>query len=382
MRIVFISNYFNHHQKYISNEFLKKCASYNFISTSEMRDERKKLGYGETIIPDYVNQYNSTNKTLLSELIGDCDVAIIGSAPQELINNRIKNNKLIFRYSERPFKLKRSGIKYIPRFIKWHLHNPFGKPIYLLCASAYTYYDYSQYALFSRKAYKWGYFPEMKRYDVDRLLEGKNKTRILWCGRFLDWKHPDDVLTIVKRLKAEGYSFELNFIGTGEMEDQLKIRAAEASLDGYVTFLGSMKPSQVRSHMEQAGIYLFTSDRQEGWGAVLNESMNSGCAVVASHAIGAVPYLVKNNENGLIYQSGNVDMLYEKVKYLLDHPEEQKRLGKAAYRTITETWNAEVAAQRLINLAQHILNGEESPDLYENGPCSRAEIIKDDWFHE
>ena len=166
------------------------------------------------------------------------------------------------------------------------------------------------------------------------------------------------------------------------MEDQLKIRAAEASFDVYVTFLGSMKPSQVRSHMEQAGIYLFTSDRQEGWGAVLNESMNSGCAVVASHAIGAVPYLVKNNENGLIYQSGNVDMLYEKVKYLLDHPEEQKRLGKAAYRTITETWNAEVAAQRLINLAQHILNGEESPDLYENGPCSRAEIIKDDWFHE
>lgn len=51
-----------------------------------------------------------------------------------------------------------------------------------------------------------------------------------------------------------------------------------------------MKASEVRSYMEKADIYLFTSDFNEGWGAVLNESMNSGCAVVASHAIGSVPF--------------------------------------------------------------------------------------------
>ena len=33
--------------------------------------------------------------------------------------------------------------------------------------------------------------------------------------------------------------------------------------------------------MEQADIYLFTSDRNEGWGAVANEAMNSACAMVA-----------------------------------------------------------------------------------------------------
>ena len=127
---------------------------------------------------------------------------------------------------------------------------------------------------------------------------------------------------------------------------------------------------------------MFTSDRQEGWGAVLNESMNSGCAVVASHAIGAVPYLMKHNSNGLIYKSGDIDALYQNVKYLLDHPEEQRRLGEAAYRTITEEWNAEIAAERFVNLAQHILDGDKYPDLYESGPCSKAEIIKDDWFND
>ena len=49
--------------------------------------------------------------------------------------------------------------------------------------------------------------------------------------------------------------------------------------------------------MEKSEIFLFTSDKGEGWGAVLNESMNSACAVVASHAIGSVPFLLKDGEN-------------------------------------------------------------------------------------
>ena len=132
--------------------------------------------------------------------------------------------------------------------------------------------------------------------------------------------------------------------------------------------------------MEKAGVYLFTSDQKEGWGAVLNEAMNSACAVVASHATGSAPFLIQDKENGLLYQSGNTDDLYRKVKYLLDHPTETERMGKKAYETVTDLWNAEIAAERLLRLSACILNGEDCADLYESGPCSRAEIIKNDWF--
>ena len=115
-------------------------------------------------------------------------------------------------------------------------------------------------------------------------------------------------------------------------------------------------------------------------GAVLNESMNSGCAVVASDAIGSVPYLMQDYENGLIYKSRDVNMLFEKVKWLLDNQSFAKVFGKKAYETITTEWNAEVAAERFLNLASHILAGEKHPDLYKTGPCSKAEIIKDGWY--
>ena len=231
------------------------------------------------------------------------------------------------------------------------------------------------------KAYKWGYFPEVKQYDdVRALIVEKQKNSILWVARFLALKHPEAPIEIAKRLVAEGYDFELNMIGVGEELEKIKALADAEGLSKCVHFLGSMKPDAVREYMEKSEIYLFTSDRGEGWGAVLNESMNSACAVVASHAIGSVPFLIRNGENGLIYRDGDLDGLYRNVKYLLDHPEELKRLGEAAYRTMFEEWNAENAAKRLIALAEEILGGKRCPDLFPGGVCSKAEGLRDDWY--
>ncbi|MCD7881389.1 MAG: glycosyltransferase family 4 protein [Clostridiales bacterium] len=215
---------------------------------------------------------------------------------------------------------------------------------------------------------------------MDELFERKCKTELLWCGRFLDWKHPDDAVWVAKQLKQLGIPFQMKLIGTGQMEEQLKKTILQDQLGDGVTLLGSMKPDEVRNHMEQAGIFLFTSDRQEGWGAVVNEAMNSGCAVVASHIAGSVPYLIEDGKNGMDYRFGNREQLLERVLELLQTPEKQRTLGENAYHTITDLWNAEVAAERLICLSEHILAGETAPVLYSSGPCSPAEIIEESWY--
>ena len=125
--------------------------------------------------------------------------------------------------------------------------------------------------------------------------------------------------------------------------------------------------------MERAAIFLFTSDRQEGWGAVVNEAMNSGCAVIASDAAGSVPYLIRDGENGMVYHSGDVEMLTEKIRYLLQNPEEACRLGTGAYETMVTLWNAETAAERFLHMADAAANGMDMNQLYDSGPCSPAE---------
>jgi glycosyltransferase involved in cell wall biosynthesis len=295
----------------------------------------------------------------------EADVVIAGSAPENYLRQRVRAGKLIFRYSERPLKQGLEPLKYFIRLIRWHRNNPVGKPIYLLCASAYAAADFAKFGLFRNKAYQWGYFPEAKCYDR---LPQKEENSVLWVGRFLDWKHPDDALRAAAKLREDGYDFHLRMIGTGPMEQQLRNMVSQWGMEGNVSFLGSMKPEAVRAYMEKSSIFLFTSDRQEGWGAVLNEAMNSGCAVVASHAAGCVPYLVRDGGNGLVYRSGDVGMLREKLEYLLEHPQQRAQLGTAAYETITCLWNTETAAQRLVELSKGLLGTDGMPD-FEKGPC-------------
>ena len=246
------------------------------------------------------------------------------------------------------------------------------KSLYLLCASAYTAPDYAKTFTFINKTYKWGYFPECKTYDnIDELITKKKKNSIMWCGRFIDWKHPEYAIELAKSLKESGYSFELNMMGTGELEDEIKEKIFLYQLEEYVKFHGARAPEQIRECMEKSEIYIFTSDRQEGWGVVLNESMNSGCAVVANNAIGSAPYLIKDGVNGILYYDDkNSNELIEKVKLLLDNEEKRREISKNAYETIITEWNAENAADKFIVVSEKLLSGEKNAKPFYDGICS------------
>ena len=374
MKLIFLSNYYNHHQGPLCEAIAAKTdVDFQLVVCGVMTEERQKMWGRTEKLPRFVTEPKSQadwDKTLHD--VFEADAVIIGSAPQALLKERLSAGKLILRYQERPLKNGVEPLKFLPRMLKWHLWNPPGKPVYLLCASAYASQDYKKMGLFRGKTYKWGYFPETRSYDCQALLAQKELNSIFWAGRFLNWKHPDDALQVAARLRDEGCSFKLRMAGSGILEGQLRNMITELNLGDCVELLGSLKPEQVRCEMEHSKIFLFTSDQHEGWGAVLNEAMNSGCAVIASDAAGATPYLVENGVNGCIYQSRNTNEMYEKIVSLLEQPSEQERLGKAAYETITTTWNAKVAAERLCDLLRSMIAGESSPELYKEGPCSRA----------
>lgn len=370
MTVLFLSNYFNHHQKPFCDAMFRLLGeNYHFVETEPMSAERKSLGWGGITYPSYVIRPEEAFTPETQAMIDSADVVIIGSAPNSLVKNRIRNGKLVFRYSERPFKQGMEWKKYLPRLILWNLRTPFWKPVYMLCASAYTAPDYAKMGMYLGKCYKWGYFPETKQYeDVDKLIAAKRPNSILWVARFIDWKHPEIPLEIAHRLKQEGYNFTLNMIGNGELLESTRDQIASLGLSDCVKLLGAMSPEDVRAHMEQSEVFLFTSDRNEGWGAVLNESMNSACAVVANRAIGSVPFLVVDGVNGDIYEDGNIDDLYQKVKTLLDHPARRIEKSKNAYTTITQTWNAETAAERFLMAVDSI---SLNRPLHFKGVCEK-----------
>ena len=379
MRIVFLSNYMSHHQYFLSEELYKKTnGEYTFIATEPITEERIKLGWPK-IEASYIVELTEKNEEDILSMIMEADVVIIGSAPYRLVKKRIRAGKLTFTYGERPYKREPSLLTLLVHRLRYtsQYHYP---NVYRLCASAFSPLDYARTNTFVGKSYRWGYFPEVKVYDnFESMYNNKIPNSILWCGRLIDWKHPEVAVSVAQRLKHEGIAFKMDIIGSGYMYEEIAELIKSQKLDSEVTLHSSMTPEKIREYMEKSAIYLFTSDRQEGWGAVLNEAMNSGCAVVANSAIGAVPFLLKDKVNGYIYEDGLIDKAYQKVKVLIENNESRSKVSINAYETMKDIWNPKIAAERLLQLVNGIMR-HSNTELYDEGPCSLAPIIKNDWF--
>ncbi|MGN0413603.1 MAG: glycosyltransferase [Lachnospiraceae bacterium] len=394
MKITFVSNYINHHQIPVSNELFRQLGEdYCFIQTEPIEAERLQMGWeDQTGKLSYLKCYYDEPE-VCKKLIMESDAVIFGGTDEEsYIQDRLKAGKLTIRYSERLYKTGQwKAVS--PRGLnkKYQDHTRYRKsPVYLLCAGGYVPCDFHIVHAYPEKMLKWGYFPATMELDIDEVWERKNRKAmkpgesaskegvmtLLWAGRFIDWKHPELPIFLAQQLKQKGYKFHLTMVGGGDMEQEICGMVQKKQLEDCVELAGYLSPEQVREKMLDSQIYLFTSDYQEGWGAVLNEAMNSGCAVVASHAIGAVPFLVQHGKNGLIFESGNQKDFCNQVEKLLQKQKEAENLGKEAYQTITETWNAEKAADRLLTTIKN-LQLQEELSFYAEGPCSRAEVVSE-----
>lgn len=381
MKVTFVANFMNHHQLPFSLEMQRLTdGGYTFVAFDPLAEEQRNLGYYDmNALPFIIRAYeNEAEYNRAMDVILNDDMVIFGSCPDEVVAKRAATGKPFIIYSERFFK-KGTYRRFIPitykkiynRLLRYENHD-----VSIICSSAYLPYDIK---LLRKKfeIYKWGYFPQVSEYDIEKLIEKKKQNEkiiIAWTARFISWKHPEVPVMIAEKLKQAGYDFQLNMIGVGPLLEKTKEMVKSKGLDDYVNLLGSKTPDDVRKEMDKADIFMVTSDFQEGWGAVMNESMNSACAVVANHGIGSAPFLIDNGKNGFVYKNGNIEDLYKKVKYLCDNSEKRIEMGKAAYETITKQWCAENATRRLYNIIKAKVEKTEEP-VYKDGPCSKAEII-------
>ena len=385
MKITMISNYINHHQIPFSNALYQEVKeNYHFIQTEPMEEERIQMGWGVEAeeIPYVV--FLDKQLELCKQLIEESDILLVGWMEREdLIAERLKSNKLTIRISERLYRegqWKAISPKGLIRKYKEHTCHR-NRSVYLLCAGAYVASDFSIVRAYPDKMYRFGYFPEKKEFTIEQLKkmhcwgEKKNQEEIqlVWAGRFISLKHPEYALKLAANLKKMGYRFHLHMVGGGQLEEELKNTAKQEGLQDAITFYGFLKPAQVRGIMETCHIHLFTSNFLEGWGAVVNEGMNSGCAEVVNVEVGAAPFLISHGKNGLVYQDGSYEDMEKQVLYLLDNPKEGQRMGMEAYETIVKQWNASEAAKRLLEFYEQWKIGKICPP--KEGPFSKAPVI-------
>lgn len=77
MNLVFVSNFYNHHQASLCNALWQGAEAFHFVQTAPMDPERQRLGWDMVSFPPYV--------TADASVLDQADVVLAGSAPEALI---------------------------------------------------------------------------------------------------------------------------------------------------------------------------------------------------------------------------------------------------------------------------------------------------------
>lgn len=373
MKVTFFINYLNHHQLPVADEMYKILGDdFHFVATYPRNPEELKGGMDYSDRPYCLLAADRESDCQKAHRLNlESDVCVFGAGNLDWERERATTDKLSFEISERWFK--RGLINILsPRLIKWwwlYQTKLRKKPFYKLCASAFTAKDCNRLFTFKGRCFKWGYFTRIQEY-TPRIDRSSDNIRIMWCGRLIPLKHADHLIEASYRLINAGYKFTIDIYGDGPCKQDLQRLINLKNLSNVIYLRGNISNKDVLKEMRKSEIFVFTSDRNEGWGAVVNEAMSSGCCVVGSDTVGSVPYLISHDVNGLKYRDGNISSLADTLRSLLDNPEKCRELGKQAAIDIREIWSPKRAANNLIQLIDSLLTGKVS--IPGGGPCSKA----------
>lgn len=389
MKLVFYSVVLNHHQACVADEFYRLLgADYAFVETINLGDTKgatEDYSQRPYLIRAWENTANYQRAMELARTAACCVFSGLDALPFQ--QERLRLGRLSFDMSER--WLKRGWLNACsPAIFKmlWAYYREGWKqkPLYKLCCSAFAKDDQYRLGTYRDKCYKWGYFihVDYPKVEASPDVSTSSSTPLLWCARYLKLKHPELPVLLARRLKEKGYRFTLNMYGSGEYEEATRRLVQKLQVDDVVQLKGNVPNAELMAAMQQHAIFLFTSDRNEGWGAVANESMSSGCALVGSEAIGSVPYLVQDGQTGCIFRAPRtdstfgrpdaeaLDSLTEKVEDLLQHPDKLLRIRQAGQEAVQQLWSPRHAAESLLQLIADLSNGKETS--ITEGPCSKG----------
>lgn len=175
-------------------------------------------------------------------------------------------------------------------------------------------------------------------------------------GVLSEQKNQMDAVQAIDILHQKGMDVHLHLLGTYK-EDYLKMLMNYVSkhhLQDLVHFDGHQE--NVFEAMQKCQIGLMTS-QDEAFGRVTIEMMLMGMPVIASNS-GANPELVKQGENGYIYELNHPEQLAKQIEYYISHAEECRQQGIYARQYAQMHFSAEQNTDAIYEQIKQVVNYE------------------------
>lgn len=153
---------------------------------------------------------------------------------------------------------------------------------------------------------------------------------LLFVGRLSEEKGVFTLIRAMEHLK----DISLKIVGTGPMESELRDFVAEKGITN-VSFAGAKTGQEKWELFRNSLLVIVPSEWYETFCLVAIEAYAAGKPVIASN-IGSLPYVIEDGKTGLLFSPGSAEELRDKVRYLVQRPEEIQAMGRCG-RGMVET---------------------------------------------
>lgn len=162
--------------------------------------------------------------------------------------------------------------------------------------------------------------------------------RLSCVARLIPRKGIHDLIDAVSRIPNG--NLELQIIGTGPAERDLRDRAKQHGIDRLVHFYGYQTPERVRELNAEADIFVLPT-WSEAFANVILEAMSVGLPVIASR-VGGIPEAVVDGVTGLLVEPRDPVSLAEAIMRLSADPELRRSMAVAGLRRAQESFSWDV----------------------------------------
>lgn len=166
----------------------------------------------------------------------------------------------------------------------------------------------------------------------------RGAVRVISAGRLVPDKNFATLIEAFSRVRGDA---ELEIVGTGFLEDELKQLAARLGVP--VRFGGHVSPSRMPSLYAAADVYALIS-RYEPFGVAVREAAAAGLPIICSRAAGAAGDVAIHGRNALLVDPDAVGEVAGALQRLVVDADLRRRMGEESRAIDRETDGTEVEA--------------------------------------
>ncbi|MEZ5666131.1 MAG: glycosyltransferase [Alphaproteobacteria bacterium] len=177
---------------------------------------------------------------------------------------------------------------------------------------------------------------------------------LLAVGRLREKKGFSVLIEACRLLRDQGVDFRCRIVGYGPEQERLQAQIAAAALGGCVALVGRQTHQTIIEEYRRASVFVLpcriTADGdRDGVPNTILEAMAMELPVVCSDVSG-VPEAVRDGETGVLVAADDAAALAAAIHSLLADPQERRRLGAAARRSVCAQFDGTRNLEPLLRL--------------------------------